>query len=656
MPSAADAYFSQIVLASHDDEWSVFERGGDASPGLASFATTGDTALFFNELLESRQQAHVGDVFTSLQRRVPSQSSAAGGPIVMDVVVDSKHPHISLFTSIQPSSDWLLTGDSINLCNTETGTWLRWVQSRSRLSITLAFVNHARFCQSLLTFATTHSPFIHCIIVFFTSLSEFEVQMKIVDMARTAGTDFTGTAAAAPGEKIAEVESNHSSGASLPPLATVRVNQRVQPPCSASGSRTYKMRFQGTALPGRSYPADFSFGEVFGMAHGPDADLFDVGGTINNGIQTIVESDDSTDADGVLQLQRVFGHVGDSFTSPAGVTVGKDGSVEIEVRVTRDHPYVSFLSRALGSPDWFVGVPSLALCDGDQWLQSVTVRLPLLGRYNHAHFCQSIITYLAVATQHSLFISSVLPSFLLSFPSERGQRREKRGVPLHPMQQALTLHFFRPSFVPSFLSFRAGSAQGETWSPSTPNATNTHSSFLSSFPPVDAGSAQGDTWGPSTPNANGVVATVARVGVDTKPLPLLASSTGSYNYAEATFTLLPPDADDNIPCSGSAVFTMQFNGHFDRNRFPRDFPDNGAFFGRVVGATHVQDMRWLNLNIPVNDDFAAFAEENSDKELLQTLRYDRSRGFVGDVFTGPSETPHPFDVFPPGEISCKAND
>ena len=177
----------------------------------------------------------------------------------MSIVVDSKHPHISLFTSIRPSGDWILTGDSINLCNTDTGMWL----------------------------------------------SELNLQTAIVDMARTAGTNFAGTAPVATGEKIAEVGAD-ASGAALPPLARVVVKQRRQPVCTASGSRTYKLQFKGTALSGRVYPPNFAFGEIFGMAHGPDADLFDVGGTINNGIQAIVESDDSDDADGVLQVRSML--------------------------------------------------------------------------------------------------------------------------------------------------------------------------------------------------------------------------------------------------------------------------------------------------------------------------------------------------------------
>lgn len=44
-------------------------------------------------------------------------------------------------------------------------------------------------------------------------------------------------------------------------------------------------------------------------------------------------------------------------------------------RLTEPVPQVSFVVRIIPSPDWFVGVDSLDLCDGDQWREQVTVDL-----------------------------------------------------------------------------------------------------------------------------------------------------------------------------------------------------------------------------------------------------------------------------------------
>lgn len=41
----------------------------------------------------------------------------------------------------------------------------------------------------------------------------------------------------------------------------------------------------------------------------------------------------------------------------------------------RPAPQVSFVVRIVPSPDWFVGVDSLDLCDGDRWRDQVTVDL-----------------------------------------------------------------------------------------------------------------------------------------------------------------------------------------------------------------------------------------------------------------------------------------
>lgn len=36
---------------------------------------------------------------------------------------------------------------------------------------------------------------------------------------------------------------------------------------------------------------------------------------------------------------------------------------------------MSFMVRIVPSPDWFVGVDSINLCDGDKWKESVTLEL-----------------------------------------------------------------------------------------------------------------------------------------------------------------------------------------------------------------------------------------------------------------------------------------
>uniref|UniRef100_A0A2K5XBH5 Spondin 2 n=2 Tax=Mandrillus leucophaeus TaxID=9568 RepID=A0A2K5XBH5_MANLE len=61
------------------------------------------------------------------------------------------------------------------------------------------------------------------------------------------------------------------------------------------------------------------------------------------------------------------------FSAPA-VPSGT-GQTSAELEVQRRHSLVSFVVRIVPSPDWFVGVDSLDLCDGDRWREQAALDL-----------------------------------------------------------------------------------------------------------------------------------------------------------------------------------------------------------------------------------------------------------------------------------------
>jgi hypothetical protein len=69
------------------------------------------------------------------------------------------------------------------------------------------------------------------------------------------------------------------------------------------------------------------------------------------------------------------GHVGilDVFSAPA-MDIGQ-GSVYVKVYADPYHSKVSFLSRLVPSPDWFVGVDSFELCEDGKWKDEMQVEL-----------------------------------------------------------------------------------------------------------------------------------------------------------------------------------------------------------------------------------------------------------------------------------------
>ncbi|KAF4791339.1 hypothetical protein TURU_132496 [Turdus rufiventris] len=69
------------------------------------------------------------------------------------------------------------------------------------------------------------------------------------------------------------------------------------------------------------------------------------------------------------KIQSVHG----IFSAPA-ISSGT-GQTSTELEAHPRHPLVSFVVRIVPSPDWFVGIDSLNLCEGDHWMDEVTVDL-----------------------------------------------------------------------------------------------------------------------------------------------------------------------------------------------------------------------------------------------------------------------------------------
>ncbi|XP_032487645.1 spondin-2 isoform X1 [Phocoena sinus] len=141
------------------------------------------------------------------------------------------------------------------------------------------------------------------------------------------------------------------------------------PHCSEGyGHLTVAPRFTAWRGP---HPIHFSAG---GAAHSPDYSLWRRGQYVSNGLRDFAERSEAwalmreMEAAGE-KLQSVYG----VFSAPA-VPSGT-GQTSAEFEAHSRHSLVSFVVRIVPSPDWFVGVDSLDLCDGGRWREQVVVDL-----------------------------------------------------------------------------------------------------------------------------------------------------------------------------------------------------------------------------------------------------------------------------------------
>ncbi|XP_070318512.1 spondin-2 [Odocoileus virginianus] len=154
----------------------------------------------------------------------------------------------------------------------------------------------------------------------------------------------------------------------------------AEPMCTAQPLARYSITFTGkwsqASFP-KQYPLfrpPAQWSSLLGAAHSSDYSLWRKDQYVSNGLREFAERGEAwalmreMEAAGE-RLQSVHG----VFSAPA-VPSGT-GQTSGELEAHSRHSLVSFVVRIVPSPDWFVGVDSLDLCDGGRWREQVAVDL-----------------------------------------------------------------------------------------------------------------------------------------------------------------------------------------------------------------------------------------------------------------------------------------
>ncbi|KAL7646433.1 UNVERIFIED_CONTAM: hypothetical protein RMT77_003346 [Armadillidium vulgare] len=115
-------------------------------------------------------------------------------------------------------------------------------------------------------------------------------------------------------------------------------------------------------------PAQWS--KLIGRSHDRSYVLFRLNGKASKGMKEFAEGG-ATDV--LEEESQGDGGVFDEFKAPP-VTKGV-GKSETEFFVDGNHSLVSFASRVVPSPDWFIGIDSFDLCVEGKWIDSVMLEL-----------------------------------------------------------------------------------------------------------------------------------------------------------------------------------------------------------------------------------------------------------------------------------------
>ncbi|XP_057561951.1 spondin-2-like [Hippopotamus amphibius kiboko] len=150
--------------------------------------------------------------------------------------------------------------------------------------------------------------------------------------------------------------------------------------CTAQPLAKYSITFVGkwsqASFP-KQYPLfrpPAQWSSLLGAAHSSDYSLWRKDQYVSNGLREFAERGEA------WALMREMEAAGEKLQSVHGVfsapaVPSGTGQTSAELEAHSRHSLVSFVVRIVPSPDWFVGVDSLDLCDGGRWREQVAVDL-----------------------------------------------------------------------------------------------------------------------------------------------------------------------------------------------------------------------------------------------------------------------------------------
>ncbi|MCI0372334.1 MAG: spondin domain-containing protein [candidate division NC10 bacterium] len=169
-----------------------------------------------------------------------------------------------------------------------------------------------------------------------------------------------------------------AAGGGTEPAALEGATRVAQAPrCQApEETAAYRVTFTSTwsaATHPEGFPPDAHFSDLIGATHSAGWVMWAEGGLASPGIEQMAERGKSSPLDREVETAIRAGLAG-TWLGGGGIR-RSPGSVSLDFRVSRAFSYVSLVSMLAPSPDWFVGVAGLDLCEKQRWLMERTVVL-----------------------------------------------------------------------------------------------------------------------------------------------------------------------------------------------------------------------------------------------------------------------------------------
>jgi len=198
-----------------------------------------------------------------------------------------------------------------------------------------------------------------------TRLNKFAIQLRVITMKSIFLSHLC--------DKIIKLAVAVASVLTLNACSTQSL-QSGQNYCSGSANYTVIFQSQWSAV---IHPSDFPdnphYSKLVGAVHNADFTLWQTGAMASSGVKYVAEQGNNyaieKEINQAIKLKSAKAYIDgvDMKVSP--------GIVQTEFTVDKHFPKVSLISMIAPSPDWFVGVSGLSLCENNTWVVNKTLAL-----------------------------------------------------------------------------------------------------------------------------------------------------------------------------------------------------------------------------------------------------------------------------------------
>ena len=349
------AHWSGLVGGSHNSNYQMWVAGGQSTPGMKSMAEFGGKSTLNNEM-----RAQGSNVLDTLSFTV---ISAGTGTRKGSLDVDGSHSLVSLVSMVAPSPDWFVGVHDLDLCNGTT-----WTQT-----MTVDLFPYDAGTDSGLKFTSADSA---------TNPQEPIYRLTGTDPNNTQssfyGYDPVSRMATlgfvlrspTPTQQVVPVNTSTASIPSNTPSSSPTPRTRCP------GTQTYNVKFTtlwtAQTYP-KDYPGDAHWSGLVGGSHNSRYVMWMPGSKATRGIEVMAETGNQSP---LLSEMRAQGSNILETVALNGIGSGT-GNRSTNLGLNGDHSQVSLVSMIAPSPDWFVGIHSVDMCNTAtfEWRDGDTIDL-----------------------------------------------------------------------------------------------------------------------------------------------------------------------------------------------------------------------------------------------------------------------------------------